>query len=236
VARRYLLGTARNEALAHLYLVRLRDHGLPVTLGNLHNPYPLNEFPIEVWLSDIAILDEPGVLALVERSFKPLPEDELPEDFDVGPPTEMPREVRPLRTFLQCCLGLLLVAVVWVVFFAYDRKPHNYAFMRLAHEYPLDKSDAGYLDQDSLYGRIYTTDANLDEFLERVRKEMRPRGFTMYQSGQSWFVLRHEPFEWYQIWVEALGEGEYGKTVDRIGIFWAYEPTISERIARMLGR
>src|SRR5688572_29564284 len=107
MAERAFLRTLPNQAMAAFFVGRLQEEGLPAIAVQPNYPYPHDAYPVEIWLLDSELLDEPGVQDRIDRVFEPPASEAMPQ-IDADEPTE--------RGWLRAWhvgLALVLLVVTW---------------------------------------------------------------------------------------------------------------------------
>jgi hypothetical protein len=234
MAERALVGIAANEAMANIFLDRFRLAGLPVVAGQPLYPYPNAAAPVELWLTDAGLLDEPGVQDQIEEILHPAVADEtVAEVADDGAARWR------LKTWAFASATILGLALAWGYFFARSKVP-QFQLLEGATQQPLTTGDEAWLKRLRMIGRRYAVVANFDEFNESSRRELARLGFEPCPRQNSMMertVGKHQIVEAVHIWKSKTRlPQEGGQHVDGIWVFWAYKPGVGERIGEFIGR
>lgn len=248
---RVLLATVANQAMADLVLSRLREAGYPVDGAQPLLPYPDLVSPVEIYLLEPEILDEPGAREEIEELLNPPLEEGLTE-VDAAAIEAMPREVEPPlpRTWFAKpgCIGLILALVGFVVYvyLAGGESQPDYRFLKNAIPELVHADKRDYMKRMGLHGDSFRVNAPYKEVVASVMVELEGRPFRMnseevrtifwIEKDTRWGTEEMEAIEvtvgykWSIENAKYLPDPSTYATID-----WTYSPTLAQRIQGFLG-
>jgi hypothetical protein len=229
---------AANQTIADLHLERLQAAGVPVITKQPVFPYPSSCAPVEVWLTDARLLEDPEVKRRIESILHPpdseaLPIEEAPEPSD--------------RKGSKGCLWALLVfavlVVAWGAVYARPRSP-SFEFMKGAKGLLLDDTQREYMDRYRVFGEYMAISKPFEQVVREAQIELERKGFTMERTKARVYFWRefegrnyddYEAVELYPGWKPGKDGGSYEDDPASTTAFWSYYPSLGERVGSLLG-
>jgi hypothetical protein len=235
MAERVLVATAPNEAMANIYLDRFQRAGLPVIPGQPLYPYPNAAAPVELWLTDAGLLDDPVTKQQIDDILHPPADAELPDEPDEP---AAPRGSSFLKALAVLAVFLLFLAS-WSYVYARGREP-SYAFLQGADVADLDPQMAESVGEDTCIGNYYFVRGSYQDVVKRADKELSRHFGIQRASSRTIFWRNATRYSW-ETKVEEMiyvwkPTPEQGLKPGEVLIMWAYHPSPSERIGHWLGR